>query len=207
MRAQALRLVEHLRHRLAVVVGRARTSRKSALANTPMRPPLFAAAASCISSMLRGGPGIHARQVDAAVDAPFVHQAHRARDAVGRDVHVHVDARQAAWRPARRGRAGASRRRCARGRRGRRRRAVGSRLAAADRRAPRHAPPSASAGAHRERNPEQRCRRPQHEPYGVSAAGGGSVLAGSVAGAAGLSGFLVAAALGLAAPRPPPCAA
>ena len=40
----------------------------------------------------------HAGQVDHAVDAPFVHQAHGARDAVGTDVRVDVDAAVTALR-------------------------------------------------------------------------------------------------------------
>ncbi len=34
-----------------------RTSLKFGVMNTAIRPPLVAAAASCVSSMLRGGPG------------------------------------------------------------------------------------------------------------------------------------------------------
>ena len=108
-RAQPLRLRQLGGHRLAVVLARMRTSLKLGVMNTAMRPPAVAAAASCVSSMSRGGPGYMPGQVDDAVDPPFVHQPHGARDAVGADVRVDVDAVKArgfagAAPPARRGR-------------------------------------------------------------------------------------------------------
>ncbi len=77
---------------------------------TAIRPWLSAAAASCRSRDVLRRAGVHAGQVHHAVDAPFVHQPHRARDAVGRDVRVDVDAVIAAVavEPARRGDAGAA---------------------------------------------------------------------------------------------------
>ncbi len=56
--------------------------------------------------------------------------------------------------------------------------------AAAVRRAPRHAPPNASASATASATPSSLAVGRDMRPYGVSEAGGGSVFAGSVGGAA-----------------------
>ena len=126
-RAQLVGVGELGGHRLAVVLAQRARAGSPASRRRRSGPPLCAAAASCVSSMWRGGPGyIPDRLTTPSMPHSSIRRT-RAVDAVGPDVRVDVDAveaarararagdgprrrrRRVAVRPRRRGRAAADR--------------------------------------------------------------------------------------------------